>query len=167
MAGYSAYHRHPKNKLTHFFGVPMVYYSPLIAVGWVQIPAFGMQISLVWPVFAAVMIWYFTLDLMLASLMTLISAPIVYACWLASLLPFNESLTLVIAVNIVGWAIQLLGHYYEGRRPALVDNLLQALMAPLFLIAEVLFHFGIRKELEKDVLEKVRTYTFPDKRQTV
>lgn len=167
MAGYSAYHRHPKNKLTHFFGVPMVYYSPLIALGWVQIPAFGMQISLIWPVFAAVMIWYFTLDLMLASLMAVISAPIVYTCWQASLLPFNESLTLVIVINIVGWAIQLIGHYFEGRRPALVDNLLQALMAPLFLIAEVLFHFGIRKELEKDVMEKVRTFTFPDKRQTV
>lgn len=167
MAGYSAYHRHPKNKLTHFFGVPMVYYSPLIAIGWVQIPAFGMQISLIWPVFAAVMIWYFTLDLMLASLMTVISLPIVYACWQASLLPFSESLTLVIAINVVGWAIQLLGHYFEGRRPALVDNLLQALMAPLFLIAEVLFHFGIRKELEKDVLEKVRTYVFPNDRQTV
>jgi len=51
--------------------------------------------------------------------------------------------------------IQLVGHYFEGRRPALVDNLLQSLMAPLFLIAEVLFHFGFRKELLDAVEAKV------------
>jgi uncharacterized membrane protein YGL010W len=156
MAGYAAYHKNPKNKFTHFFGVPMVYYSPLIALGWV--PLFeiaGLTITLAWAVFAFVMIWYFTLDFQLASIMLLISIPIVYGTDILAKLPFYESLGIFLGINIVGWAIQLIGHVFEGRRPALVDNLLQSLMAPLFLIAEVLFFLGIRKDLEKSVSEIV------------
>ncbi len=156
MSGYAAYHKNPKNKFTHFFGVPMVYYSPLIALGWV--PLFdlgGFTITLAWAVFALVMIWYFTLDIQLASIMLLISIPIVYATDIVAKMPFYESLTIFLGIKIIGWAIQLIGHVFEGRRPALVDNLLQSLMAPLFLIAEVLFFFGIRKDLEKSVSEKV------------
>ena len=54
-----------------------------------------------------------------------------------------------------------MGHVFEGRRPALLDNLSQSLMAPLFLIAEVLFFLGIRKDLERTVHERVLTYKFP------
>lgn len=160
MSGYAAYHKHPKNKLTHFFGVPMVYYSPLIAIGWVEVPIGEMRISLAWIIFAITMIWYFTLDFQLAGLMTLISIPIVYLCDMASRLEFTDSLYLVLGINIIGWAVQLLGHYFEGRRPALVDNLVQALMAPLFLIAEVLFFFGIRKNLQDEVEKRVSEYSF-------
>jgi uncharacterized membrane protein YGL010W len=60
-----------------------------------------------------------------------------------------------VGIKIFGWIIQLTGHVFEGRRPALVDNLIQALMAPLFLIAEVMFFFGIRKDLEKNVEKRV------------
>lgn len=156
MSGYAAYHKDPRNKLTHFFGVPMVYYSPLIAFGWV--PLFeisGFTVTLAWVLFAITMIWYFTLDVQLATIMTIISLPIVYATDVAAKLPFMESLTIFLAIKIFGWVIQLTGHVFEGRRPALVDNLVQALMAPLFLIAEPLFCFGIRKDLEKNVQERV------------
>ena len=94
MSGYAAYHKNPKNKLTHFFGVPMVYYGPLIALGWVRPEVFGVTVSLAWVIFAATMIWYFTLDVQLATIMTIISLPIVYLCDLASQLPFTESLIL-------------------------------------------------------------------------
>lgn len=161
MAGYAAYHQNPKNKLTHFFGVPMVYYSPLIPIGWVRFELFGWDASLAWIVFAIVMIWYFTLDITLASIMTVISLPIVALCDNLSKLPLTESLTIFLVVKIVGWIIQLLGHYFEGRRPALVDNLVQALMAPLFLIAEIMFFLGIRKDFEEIVKKKVSEYQFP------
>lgn len=162
MAGYAAYHQNPKNKLTHFFGVPMVYYSPLIPIGWIRFELAGLDLSLAWIVFGLVMIWYYTLDVSLATIMLVISLPIVMLCNHLAKLPFQESLTIFLVVKILGWIIQLLGHYFEGRRPALVDNLLQALMAPLFLIAEVLFFFGMRKEFEQVVQKKVSEYQFPN-----
>jgi uncharacterized membrane protein YGL010W len=163
MAGYAAYHKDSRNKLTHFFGVPMVYYSPLIAIGWIRFELLGVDASVAWILFAITMLWYFTLDFGLAMIMTLISIPIMIFCDYASRLPFSESLTIFLVVKLGGWVIQLVGHVFEGRRPALVDNLVQALMAPLFLIAEVLFFFGIRKSLQKEVDSRVATYSYPSK----
>jgi uncharacterized membrane protein YGL010W len=58
----------------------------------------------------------------------------------------------------VGWAIQFVGHAFEGRRPALTVNLLQAFMAPPFLVAELLFGLGLEKEVEAAVLERSKKY---------
>lgn len=57
----------------------------------------------------------------------------------------------------VAWILQFLGHgKFEGRAPALLDNLMQALLlAPLFVWLELLFYFGYRKELKDRVDKKV------------
>lgn len=57
----------------------------------------------------------------------------------------------------VAWILQFLGHgKFEGRAPALLDNLMQALLlAPLFVWLELLFYFGYRKELKNRVDKKV------------
>jgi hypothetical protein len=52
----------------------------------------GFTITLAWVLFAITMIWYFTLDIQLATIMTIISLPIVYATDIAAKLPFTESL---------------------------------------------------------------------------
>ena len=58
-----------------------------------------------------------------------------------------------IAVEIVAWIAQFVGHgVYEGRAPALFDNLLQAfVLAPFFVFMEGLFMLGYRPELQKRV----------------
>jgi uncharacterized membrane protein YGL010W len=56
---------------------------------------------------------------------------------------------------VVGWAFQLLGHVFEGRRPALVDNLLQALVAPLFILLEGLFALGLRRDVQRRVEDRL------------
>jgi uncharacterized membrane protein YGL010W len=50
-----------------------------------------------------------------------------------------------------GWRLQLIGHYFEGRKPALVDNVFQIFVAPIFLAAEVFFALGYKKNLRKNV----------------
>lgn len=54
-------------------------------------------------------------------------------------------------IHIVSWLAQFVGHgVFEKRAPALLDNLVQALLlAPLFVWMEVLFFFGYRSELKK------------------
>tara|TARA_R110002003_G_scaffold175_3_gene14189 strand:- start:23165 stop:23467 length:303 start_codon:yes stop_codon:yes gene_type:complete len=61
--------------------------------------------------------------------------------------------TIAIAVHIVSWIAQFVGHgKYEGRKPALLDNLVQALfLAPLFVWYEVLFKLGLYKGLQREV----------------
>jgi len=55
-----------------------------------------------------------------------------------------------IGIHVVSWIAQFIGHgAFEGRAPALLDNLVQALfLAPLFVWFEVLFHLGYRPELK-------------------
>jgi len=55
---------------------------------------------------------------------------------------------------LVGWIIQFLGHYFEGRKPAFVDDLIGLLIGPLFIVAELSFFLGLRKDVEAAVTQK-------------
>ncbi|KAG2412092.1 hypothetical protein HFD88_009648 [Aspergillus terreus] len=61
-------------------------------------------------------------------------------------------------IHVVSWLAQFVGHgAFEGRAPALLDNLVQALLlAPLFVWMEILFFFGYRPELKKRFDESVK-----------
>ena len=62
---------------------------------------------------------------------------------------FRESLLTSLAAFADGWAIHLLGHAFEGKRPALADNILQIFNAPLFLSVQVFFPLGYRSDLRR------------------
>ena len=50
-----------------------------------------------------------------------------------------------------GWIFQLVGHMWEGRRPALADNLFQAFIGPMFIMAEVLMALGLKQDLKATI----------------
>lgn len=58
-----------------------------------------------------------------------------------------------LATHVVCWVLQFIGHgVFEGRAPALFDNLIQAIfLAPLFVWLELLFMLGYRPELKARV----------------
>lgn len=71
----------------------------------------------------------------------------------ANYLTTNYGMTanyIAIGVHVLSWIAQFIGHgIFEGRAPALLDNLVQALfLAPFFVWLEVLFMFGYRPELK-------------------
>ena len=45
---------------------------------------------------------------------------------------------------------------YEGRKPALVDNLFQIFVAPIFLAAEVFFALGYKPRLHEEVQRRAQ-----------
>jgi uncharacterized membrane protein YGL010W len=55
-----------------------------------------------------------------------------------------------------GWILQLVGHVFEGRKPALADNLFQIFVAPIFLAAEVFFALGYKPQLHRQVQQKAQ-----------
>jgi uncharacterized membrane protein YGL010W len=144
---YAAYHHDPRNKLTHFVGVPLVTFSLLVFLGWFRFVA-APDVPLLSGAalfFFVVFLYYLSLDWFVA----LVQAPLTVALlWLAdwvALRPFPESVLVFLATFVGGWVIQLVGHAFEGRRPALADNVLQVFNAPLFLTVELLLLLGIRK----------------------
>jgi uncharacterized membrane protein YGL010W len=149
LSGYAAYHRDPRNKVTHFFGVPLVTFALFVPMGWFRfVHAWDVPLLSAASVFyLSVFAYYLCLDWLIA----LLQAPFTFSLlWLAdqvALWPFEPSLLVFLATFLGGWTIQLLGHALEGKRPALSDNFLQIFNAPLFLVAEVLFWLGRRKDL--------------------
>ena len=59
---------------------------------------------------------------------------------------------------ILGWIAQFIGHFkYEGEKPAIFDNLFQSLiLAPYFILFEILFKLGFYKELLKNLEDDIK-----------
>ena len=159
MASYGAYHRDRRNKLTHFVGVPLIMFSILIPMAWLRIRIGDMELSAAILFVLAVLIYYFLLDAALAAAMTVFTAILLYFAERVASLPWAISAAVFAGTFSVGWIIQLAGHVFEGRRPALLDNLFQVIVAPIFLIAEIFFALGAKRALRErvDVLMHERT----------
>ena len=52
-----------------------------------------------------------------------------------------------LAVFVIGWIIQFIGHYWEGRKPAFVDDIVGLLVGPMFVVGEVLMAIGLLPNL--------------------
>ena len=55
---------------------------------------------------------------------------------------------------VLGWIIQFVGHYYEGRKPAFVDDIMGLAVGPLFVVAELGFMIGMRDKLNADIIQR-------------
>lgn len=151
LANYACYHRDRKNIATHFVGIPLIV---IALVALLSRPAFEFAGYLVSPatvVVLAAVIYYLILDITLGVLMgVLLAGTLVLGAWFAS----QETaiwLMYGIGLFVIGWVFQFVGHYYEGRKPAFVDDLVGLAIGPLFVVAEAVFLLGFRKGLYEDV----------------
>jgi uncharacterized membrane protein YGL010W len=49
---------------------------------------------------------------------------------------------------VSGVTLQLIGHYFEHNKPAVLNNFAQIFIGPMFIMAEFLFLFGYRHDLK-------------------
>lgn len=148
MAVYAAYHRNRWNRITHFIGVPAIVFAILIPMCWVPI---GDGVTLAHLFLGAVLAYYFLLDVPLALATAILTCALYYGAKIAAGTGFVSGWIWFGAFFVGGWILQLVGHVFEGRKPALADNLFQIFIAPIFLVAELFFALG----LKRDVREKV------------
>ena len=76
------------------------------------------------------------------------------AQWIATL-PTGTWLVVGIGLFAVGWFIQFVGHYYEGKKPAFVDDIMGLIIGPLFVVAEVVFALGLRASVLQAIEARV------------
>jgi uncharacterized membrane protein YGL010W len=152
LSRYAEYHRDRRNIQTHFIGVPMI----VFAIGvLLSRPAFmlgGLMLTPAWIVFAFVAPWYLTRGHLGVGLAVTLEVGLLLA--LAHLLgPLGTSSWLAWGVGffVVGWVIQFIGHYYEGRKPAFADDAVGLLVGPMFVALEFLAPRGYFKELAEEV----------------
>ena len=151
MSFYAAYHQDARNKATHFIGVPVIVFSLMIPLGWLRVDIDGFPLSAALVVTALLLLYYLVLDLPLGLAMAAVFALMLWGAEPLSQAAFGASLAWFLVLFVAGWALQLWGHVFEGRKPALVDNLFQIFVAPIFLAAEVFFALGYKPKLHQEV----------------
>lgn len=149
MSFYQRYHRSPKNRLTHFFGVPMIILAVTQLMSWVPLGPSGLNLAHV--AVLVLLMYYFLLDVPLALAMTAFFAVMLALTQHLARLSWPVAIGVFLVLFVGGWIVQLVGHHFEGRKPALLDNLFQIFIAPMFLMAELFFHFGYKPGLRRQV----------------
>jgi uncharacterized membrane protein YGL010W len=156
MSFYAAYHQDARNKATHFIGVPAIMLSLFIPLAWIRFEAGGVTITAAMVFAAVVLIYYFMLDVPLALAMLVITAVLVFLGDRIAGLGTIPGWTWFGALFVGGWILQLVGHGFEGRKPALADNLFQIFVAPIFLAAEAFFALGYKPHLHQRVQRRAQ-----------
>ena len=151
MSFYAAYHQDARNKATHFVGVPIIMLALFIPLAWLRIDVGGAPITAAMLFAAVVLLYYFVLDLVLGLAMLVVTALLVGLGQSIAALGALQGWIWFAALFIGGWTLQLVGHVFEGRKPALADNLFQIFVAPIFLAAEGCFALGYKRALQEAV----------------
>lgn len=156
MGFYARYHRDPRNIASHFVGIPLIVLSlsvllsrPSWPMAWAGV---DWSLTPAWLALVPALVFYARLHRGLA---------VVMAAWLAlsnlagaALAQGSMAAWLGwgLGLFVLGWAIQFLGHVWEGRKPALADDLMGLLQGPLFLLVEAITFFGLMPRLHQAIV---------------
>ncbi|KNZ32010.1 MAG: membrane protein [Methylibium sp. NZG] len=152
LSQYARYHRDRRNIVSHFVGVPMIVFAVGVLLARPSFMLGGVALTPAWIVFAAVAAWYLSrgdLGLGLA-----VSAAVGLLMLLAHAVAGRSVVAWLgwgLGSLAVGWLIQFIGHWYEGKKPAFVDDLIGLLVGPMFVTAEALFAFGWNRPLLAEI----------------
>jgi uncharacterized membrane protein YGL010W len=153
---YAAYHRDRRNIATHFAGVPMIVFAIILALATASFHVTTITVTVATVVAIVMCVYYLILDRVLGVAMAIV---MFLLCAAASEVSarFSTGGTLGIALLVftLGWALQFLGHRYEGMKPAFFDDVRQLFIGPLFVCAEAFFLLGGRPELRRYIEQRV------------
>lgn len=154
LSNYAAYHRSSRNIATHLVGVPMIVLALVVLLSRPVWMVGGFSLSPALAAAAATLLYYLLLDVAFGVIMAaLFGMALVFGAWTAGL---STVMWLAIGVGgfVVGWIIQFVGHHFEGRKPAFLDDLAGLVIGPLFVLAEVLFKLGGFRGLQQQIEQR-------------
>ncbi|MDP1534728.1 MAG: DUF962 domain-containing protein [Rubrivivax sp.] len=153
---YAEYHRDRRNIATHFIGVPMIVFGVGVLLARPGFEFAGLALTPAWLAFALTAMWYVTRGQL--ALGVAVSAGVGALMLLAHQVA-GGSVTLWLSWGLgffaVGWVIQFVGHYYEGRKPAFADDIVGLLVGPMFVVLEMLAPLGLFKSLMVEIESQV------------
>lgn len=148
---YAHYHRDRRNLATHLVGIPMIVLGVTTLLSRPTLALGGLSLSAAMVVGAAAALYYLRLDLRFGFVMTVALAAAVAAGNAFAALGTAAWVGWGVGLFVVGWTFQFVGHYYEGRKPAFVDDLAGLIIGPLFVAAELAFMLGLRRPLQRAI----------------
>jgi uncharacterized membrane protein YGL010W len=157
LSQYGAYHLDKRNIASHFVGIPLILWAVVAVLSRPQWWLFGVPVSaaLLAALFASV--YYLRLNRILGFVMVVV---LVVCLWSGAKIAAMETgiwLALSLGTFVLGWAVQFVGHVWERRKPAFVDDVIGLVIGPLFIAAEAMFFFGWRADLRLLVERNARS----------
>ncbi len=147
LASYAEYHRDKRNIATHFVGIPMIVIGTQAGLA-----KFGIgPINAAAGATALATRYYRALDPTYGNIMGAVLAATAGLGTAIAAMPLPMWAGATAGLFVGGWAIQFLGHYFEGKKPAFLDDIKGLLDGPLFLVAETAFALGLSPELREEV----------------
>ncbi|HWH83725.1 MAG TPA: Mpo1-like protein [Burkholderiaceae bacterium] len=156
LSRYAEYHRDQRNIASHFVGVPMIVFGVGVMLARPAFALGGLALSPAWIVFAAVVAWYLARGGPVLG--GAVSLGVGVLMLLAHQVAYGGTMSWLgwgLGMFVLGWVIQFIGHWYEGRKPAFVDDLVGLLVAPMFVTAEALFMLGWNRPLLEEIERRV------------
>ena len=145
---YARYHRDKRNIVSHFIGIPLIVLGLGVLLARLQLG----PLNAAWLVWAVTALWYLSRGLPALGLATVALNALLMA--LAQPLATGSMAAWLgwgLGLFALGWLIQFVGHYWEGRKPAFVDDLVGLLVGPMFIVAEWMMAAGWARELAAEI----------------
>ncbi len=153
LSQYATYHRDRRNIVTHFVGVPMIVFGIGVLLARLHLNLPGLDLTAAWVAFCVAAAWYLSRrgSLTLGFAVTAATGVLIALAHGVAGGSVASWLSWGVGTFTVGWIIQFIGHYYEGRKPAFVDDIVGLLVGPMFVMAEAMFSMGWNKPLLAEI----------------
>lgn len=140
---YAQYHRDQRNIATHSVGVPMLVFGLGVLLAGAQFAIGGQPYTLAWVAYALAAAWYLTRGhLGIGAATSAAVGVLVLLAHQVSSAPWGVWLGWGLGFFGLGWLLQVVGHYYEGRKPPYAGDLGGLLVGPMFVTLEALASLG-------------------------
>ena len=156
MVQYAAYHRDRRNITTHFVGIPLIVFAVGVLLARPSFAINHVDLTPAWVLWGLATVWYLTRgNFVLGAAVSAVNGLLMALAQPLAAGSTASWLTWGIGTFVLGWVIQFIGHYYEGRKPAFVDDLVGLLVGPMFVTGELLFSLGLCKPLVEEIERRV------------
>jgi uncharacterized membrane protein YGL010W len=151
LASYAEYHRDKRNIATHFVGIPMIVVGTQATLAKIGIGPLNLAMAATgWATK-----YYRSIDPTYGNAMAAVLGATAAIGTTIAAMPFPLWAGTAASLFVGGWAIQFLGHFFEGKKPAFLDDLRGLLDGPLFLVAEIAFALGLSPALKEEIENRV------------
>lgn len=139
---YGQSHRNPVNKTIHWVCIPLIVISLLGLLMAIPLRIGPSWLNPATLLMAGALVWYATISLRLALGMLVVGSAMLVAASALQALPvplWSSSL----AVFVLAWVGQFVGHQIEGKKPSFFEDVQFLLVGPLWLLGFVYRRLGI------------------------
>jgi uncharacterized membrane protein YGL010W len=144
---YGESHQNKTNKLIHWIFVPLIYIS-VIGLLWCvklgDILVLGTQLNAALVIAPLVLIYYFRLNFKIAIGMVALSILSFFLSGLIEIVAAHQLWMVMLAVFVISWVFQFIGHGIEGKKPSFSQDLQFFLVGPAWIIGALYRGLGIK-----------------------